>query len=682
MAWIVNVSLLCENNKNMKSPYQSQATNHLNLFLFGMALNFNILGSAEADSTQAIEDFSINELMEMEVSSASRKSQTVSDTAAAAFVISQEDIRRSGATSIPDALRLAPGIEVAQINSSAWAITARGFNGRYANKLLVLIDGRTVYTPLFSGVFWDLQDTLMEDVERIEVIRGPGAVMWGANAVNGVINIITKKAKDTQGNLVVAGGGNQERGFAGYRHGGRIGDDGSYRVYAKTFERETFVNAAGERLHDDWRSVQGGFRIDNRISNDSRYTVQGDVYRKTIGNTVTPQTVLPPFNASFDVDDHADGANLLARWEGNFSDGSEFMLQGYYDRVNFSAAALSDNQDMLDIDFQHRLHPNADHDLMWGASYRFIHSTTVNTSAIGFTPNSLGYHSGSVFVQDDITLIEDTLRLTLGTKLEESHFGNTQVQPNARLMWTPDNVHSVWASVSRASRTPARGEAQANVALGAIGPIQVMALPNPDLKAEKVFAAEIGYRTRWSEKFSTDITAFSNHYTDLVMFRQGAFDFTTFTQPLMWFNASREVTTRGIEIASEWQLLDWMRVTGNYSHLKMEIPQDSLNPDTAGLSPRHRGSLRWQMDLPENIKLDLTLRHVGRLTSTTHGVPAYTTFDARLAYQPYSGVELSLVAQNVFSPRHPEYHDAPAISLPGSALEIPRSIYGKLSWRF
>lgn len=670
----------------LKCRFQMQVTNPLQLCLLGVALNLCPEFGAAAEAAPDIETFSINELMQMEVSSASRKSQTVSDTAAAAFVISQEDIRRSGATSIPDALRLAPGIEVAQINASVWAVTARGFNGRYANKLLVLMDGRSVYTPLFSGVFWDLQDTMMEDIERIEVIRGPGAVMWGANAVNGVINIITKKAKDTQGNLFVAGGGNQERGFAGYRYGGRVGDDGSYRVYAKTFERNTFVNAAGERLHDDWRSVQGGFRIDDRISNDSRYTLQGDVYRKNVGNTVPAQTVVPPFNTPFNVDDHAEGANLLGRWEGNFSDGSEFMLQGYYDRVNFSAAALSDSQDMLDIDFQHRLHPNSDHDLMWGASYRFIHSAATNSAAISFNPNSLGYHNGSVFVQDDITLIDDTLRLTLGTKLEESHFGNTQVQPNARLMWTPDPKHSVWASVSRAARTPSRGEAQANIALGSAPPpftmIQVIGQSDPKLRAEKVFSAEIGYRTQWTDKFSTDITAFSNHYTDLIMFRQGVLDFATLTQPMIWYNNSREVTTRGIEIASEWQVLDWMRFTGNYSHLKIEMPYDAANPDTAGLSPRHRGSLRWQMDLPEKVKLDLTLRHVGKLAGVGQEVQAYTTFDARLAYEPYTGLELAVIAQNLFSPRHPEYHDSSAISLPGSALEVPRSIYGKLSWRF
>ncbi|QPK64652.1 TonB-dependent receptor [Methylomonas sp. LL1] len=671
--------------------FHGQAPTPLAFLVLSVTFNIGFVGGVAAgEPTPDIEDLSINDLMQMEVSSASRKSQTLSDTAAAAFVISQDDIRRSGATSIPEALRLAPGIEVAKINSSAWAITARGFNGKYANKLLVLMDGRTIYTPLFSGVFWNLQDTMMEDIERIEVIRGPGAVMWGANAVNGVINIITKKAKDTQGNLLVAGGGNQEQGFAGYRHGGQISDDGSYRVYAKTFERKAYVGSSGERLHDDWRSVQGGFRIDERISSDHRFTVQGDVYRKTVGNTVGPVTVAPPFNTWYNVDEHADGANLLARWEGNLGDGSEFKLQGYYDRVSFSAPALSDDQDMFDIDFQHRLHPSSNHDLLWGASYRFIHNAAGNTSAIAYTPESLGYHNGSVFVQDDITLIDDTLRLTLGTKLEESHFGNTQVQPNARLLWTPNDQHSIWASVSRAARTPSRGEAQSNIALGTaptgfpapFDRVQVRALPNPDLKAEKVFAAEIGYRTQWTSQFSTDITAFSNHYTDLIMFRQGQFDFATLTQPMLWYNNTSEVTTRGIELSSDWQVFDWMRFTGNYSHLKIEKPYDPANPDTAGLSPRHHCSLRWQLDMNRQTKLDLTLRHVGRLNAVGQSVPAYTTFDARLAYQPYSGIELSVVAQNLFSPQHLEYREVTAISLYDFSAEVPRSIYGKIDWRF
>ncbi|PPD31769.1 MAG: TonB-dependent receptor [Methylomonas sp.] len=651
--------------------------------------------SAADEGLPDIEALSINDLMQMEVSSASRKSQTLSNTAAAAFIISQDDIRRSGATTIPDALRLAPGIEVAQINANSWSITARGFNGRYANKLLVLMDGRTVYTPLFSGVFWNLQDTMMEDIDRIEVIRGPGAVMWGANAVNGVINIITKKAKDTQGNLLVAGGGNQEQGFAGYRHGGQLGEEGNYRVYAKTFEREAFVSPAGDRLHDDWRSVQTGFRVDQRISSDHRFTVQGDVYRKKVGNTVQPLTATSPFNTAFNVDDVADGANLISRWEGSFNDGSEFTLQGFYDRVNFTAPALSDSQDMFDIDFQHRLHPDPDHDLMWGVNYRFIHSSTQSSSAIAFTPESLGYHQGGAFVQDDITLIDNTLRLTLGSKIEESHFGNTQVQPNARLLWTPNDQHSLWASVSRASRIPSRGEAQANIALGTtttppnLGslPVQVMAQPNPDLKAEKVFTAEIGWRSQWTERFSTDVTVFSNHYTDLIIFRRGdptiqfAPSFLV-TQPMIWSNLSQEITTRGIELSADWHVLDWMRFTGNYSHLKIEKPYDDNNPDIAGLSPRHRGSLRWQIDVTEKTQLDMTMRHVSQLNAVNQAVPAYTTFDARLAYRPIEGMEWSIVAQNLFAPQHLEFRDSAAVSLTDFATAIPRSIYGKFSWSF
>ena len=660
------------------------------LLLLGLPEN----STADQESPD-IEALSINDLMQMEVSSASRKSQTLSNTAAAAFIISQDDIRRSGATNIPEALRLAPGIEVAQINANSWSITARGFNGRYANKLLVLMDGRTVYTPLFSGVFWNLQDTLMEDIERIEVIRGPGAVMWGANAVNGVINIITKKTKDTQGNLLVAGGGNQEQGFAGYRHGGQLSEEGNYRVYAKTFEREAFLSTNGDRQHDDWRSVQSGFRIDQRISSDHRFTVQGDVYRKKVGNTVQPLTTTSPFNTAFNVDDLADGANLITRWEGNFSDGSEFTLQGYYDRVNFTAPALSDSQDMFDIDFQHRLHPNPNHDLMWGVNYRFIHSATQASSAISFAPESLGYHQGGAFVQDDITLIDNALRLTLGSKIEESHFGNTQVQPNARLLWTPDDQHSLWTSVSRASRIPSRGEAQANIGLGttttppSLGslPVQVMAQPNSDLKAEKVFTAEIGWRSQWTNRFSTDITVFSNHYNDLIIFQRGeAIPPTSFpllvTQPMLWSNLSEEITTRGIELVADWHVLDWMRFTGNYSHLKIEKSYDANNPDIAGLSPRHRGSLRWQIDINDQTQLDMTMRHVSKLTAVNQGVPAYTTFDARLAYKPIPQMEWSIVAQNLFAPQHLEFRDSAAVSLTDFATEVPRSIYGKLSWDF
>lgn len=642
---------------------------------------------ADEGAMPAIEDLSLNDLMQIEVSSASRKSQTLSNTAAAAFVITQEDIRRSGVTSIPEALRFAPGIEVAQIGASKWAVTSRGFNSLYANKLLVLMDGRTIYTPLFSGVFWDLQDTMMEDIERIEVIRGPGAAMWGANAVNGVINIITKKAKDTLGNLVVAGAGNQERGFAAFRHGGQFSDGGSYRIYGKDFERNATVNAAGQKQNDTWRSGQLGFRMDRSISGDHRLTVQGDTYRKTVNGTTYPLTVLPPFNTTIQANDQASGSNLLARWEGNLSSGSEFTLQAYYDHVRFNAPLLSDTENTLDIDFQHRLHPNETNDLMWGASYRHISSSTGNTSAIAFTPASIGYRNVSVFVQDDIALVADQLRLTLGSKLENSHFGGTQFQPNARILWTPDTRNSVWASISRASRTPSRGEVQSNIALGTMptglpAPFnlaQVMSVGNPNLAAEKVTAAEIGYRTQWNDRFSSDITAFSNRYTNLAKFTLGV---PALTVPMIWTNSTQAVTTRGLELSADWDALEWMRLIGSYSYLKIGLPADPSNPDTAGLSPRNHGSLRCQMDLNEKSKLDFAVRHVSRLTANNQTVPAYTAFDARFAYAPQPGLELSLAAQNLFSPHHLEYRQSAALTIPALPSEIPRSIYAKLAWSY
>ena len=633
----------------------------------------------------AIDDMSIKDLMQVEVSSVSRKSQTLFDTAAAAFIISQEDIRRSGATSIAEALRMAPGLEVAQLDAWHWAVTSRGFNLRLANKLLVLMDGRTVYNPSFSGVHWNAQDTMLEDIERIEVIRGPGAAMWGVNAVNGVINIITKKTKDTLGNLVVAGAGNQERGIAAYRHGGKLGDDGSYRVYGKGFSRDGTNNTAGQYQNDAWQAGQIGFRMDRSISSANRLTVQGDAYRQTAGRTLYPLTVLPPFNTTFQANDHWSGANLLARWEGSRSDGAEFTLQAYYDWTLTTTPFISDKKDTVDLDFQHRLHPNASNDLIWGGNYRYIQSAMSNTSALTFTPANVNYQNVSVFVQDDIALSPNKLRLTLGSKLEKTYYGGTQLQPNARILWTPDSTNSVWAAVSQAARSPTPLELNASAAQGTFRPAppilaQVRALGDPNLAAERVTAMEIGYRTQWSSRFSSDIAAFSNRYTNLIIIRRGTFSVPTLTQPLFFVNSTQALTTRGLELSADWNILDWMRLSGTYSYLNIPTFENAAVPDPAGHSPRHRGSLRARMDFNKRSKLDLMLRYVGDISSATGPVSAYTAFDARYAYAPRPGLEYSLVARNLFSPSHMEWRDAtPFFPVPS---EIPRSIYAKVTWSY
>jgi len=670
------------------------------------ALLLSPVSSAWADDgdVAAIEDLSINDLMQIEVSSVSRKSQTLSNTAAAAFIITQEDIRHSGATSIPEALRHVPGLEVAQSSAHTWEITARGFNSEYANKLLVLIDGRAVYTPIFAGVFWELQDTLMEDIERIEIIRGPGAAMWGSNAVNGVINVITKKTKDTRGDLVAAGAGNQEKGFVQFRHGASFDDNSdSYRVYGKAFSRADTSNADGKKQDDAWRSGQIGFRMDRIVAGGDRLSLHGDAYSMKTGTPLTSNAVLvPPYTSYTPNDAPVQGGNLMARWDSTLSNGSEMSLQGYYDRVKFKALFVGEDTETYDLDFQHRLHPNASNDLMWGANYRHIHNAATNTPDMSYSPSSFGYQNTSVFVQDDIALVADRLRLTLGAKEEDSYFGGMQFQPNARLMWTPDNANSVWLAASKASRTPDLNETKsAAIALSVAPPstpqnptpfpMQFVIAGNPNLQAEKVTAFEAGYRTQWSPRLSSDIAMFYNKYQNLIQaVFVGGVPSPVFVPasgsipahlvvPVTFGNATTTTQTRGLEISADWRALDWMRLEGAYTYIKMDTPpEDVLNPDAAGVIPRNQESLRCLMDLSENTELNLAVRHVGALAATTQAVPAYTAVDANVAYTPHKGLEFSLVGQNLFG-SHVEYVNGFFGSLPS---QIPRSIYAKVTWGF
>lgn len=656
-------------------------------------LAFDVVAS-ESDP-EDLTAINLEDLMKVEVSSVARKQQKMSDTAAAAYVISQEDIRRSGATSIPEALRLAPGLNVARIGSSSWAISARGFNGRYANKLLVLMDGRTVYTPMFSGVFWDVQDTLMEDIERIEVIRGPGAAMWGANAVNGVINIITKSARDTQGSLAVAGAGNQERGFAGFRYGGQTDEDTYYRVYGKAFDRGAAESRSGDRLDDDWRGLRSGFRLDKRLADGDRLTVQGDAYSLKVGEAVHPYAVLtPPYGVPFAADDRAKGLNILSRWQHRLADQSEMTLQAYFDRTEFSAPKLSETQNTIDLDFQHRLSPSLIHDIMWGVNVRYIQSNATNTADISFDPESRSYSNFSVFVQDDIALIPERLRLTLGGKLEKPHFGGTEFQPNARLLWTPNGSNSVWLAASRASRTPSRGETESRVALGVVPPgtasnvfpvpMQLMTVPDADLQAERLTAYELGYRTLLSSRLSLDIALFDNHYSNLSQWDVGSpvlgmTPVPYLTVPFAYTNATSTIKTHGIEIVADWRPLDWMRLEGSYTHLHVASPPpDGVNTYIAGTSPEHQYSLRWMMDLTAKTQLDLWLRHVGKLKAQDQEIPAYSELDIRLGYAVSKGLDLSLVGQNLLDNRHSEFSETSSIP----ASYIPRGIYAKATWKF
>lgn len=401
---------------------------------------------------------SIEDLMEIRVKSVSKKEQRLSRAASAVFVITAEDIRRSGATNIPDLLRMVPGLDVAQVNSSTWAISSRGFNDEAANKLLVLIDGRTVYSPLFGGVFWDVQQIPLEIIERIEVIRGPGAAVWGANAVNGVINIITKKASDTQGGLI-SGGGTYDQGFGTALFGGKLRNDTYYRAFVNGFNQNHFIGLAAQNGHDAWDVYRTGFRVDSKLGAKDSITFQGDAYNGSEGEVVAAVTSLvPPQPQILNLRLGLGGWDLLSRWDRAISSTSETTLQVYFDRTNRGDSTYGEGRDTFDVDFQHHIGWGSRQDFVWGLGYRATSDSIRGSLRVTFNPPGESNRFSSSFVQDEIAIIPQSLYFTIGTKLEHNPFTGFGVQPDARIAWLANHKNMFWASVSRAMRTPTRDE--------------------------------------------------------------------------------------------------------------------------------------------------------------------------------------------------------------------------------
>ncbi|KAB0668618.1 TonB-dependent receptor [Oryzomonas sagensis] len=643
-------------------------------------------GQSQAGSGE-LTDLSLEALMELKVSSAAKKEQRVADSAAAVFVITQEDIRRSGVTSIADALRMVPGLDVARIDSNKWAISSRGFNSRFAGEMLVLFDGRVVYTPLFSGVFWDRQDTVLEDIDRIEVIRGPGAALWGANAVNGVINIITKQADETPGGLLSAGGGTRERAFGSARYGVALGSHSDLRLYTKYLERDHFKDSNGNDGTDSWHMIRGGFRLDSNPTGRDTLTVQGDVYDGRLGETYvnmlpdssTHNTVTPVF-----------GGNILSRWKREFSERSDMSLQLYYDRSEQELYVIGEKRDTLDLDYQNRFPLGSDHDITWGLGYRFTHDAIANSTYVFISPDRQDNRLYSAFVQDDITLVTDRLHLILGSKFEHNDYTGFEVQPTARLLWTPDRHNSVWMAVSRAIRTPSRGEN--GFTLYAPTPASQQTPPvffqfngSNRLKADELIAYELGYRAQLAEGYAFDAAAFYNIYHRLDVHSQGQPFFETAPDPPHvaipgYLVNSGNAQTCGFELAVDAHLLPWWRLRTAYTFL--EFVEERANPDTVpwdpkGEAPRHQLSVRSSLDLPRNVELDLWMRYVDRLTNLAVG--SYVTLDVRLAWKPVKGVELSLVGQNLLHDRQLEFQQR---ILSTQSATVGRSMYGMVTWLF
>jgi len=643
---------------------------------------------------------SLDDLMNVEVTSVSKKEEKLSEAPAAVYVLTQDDIHRSGATSIPEALRLVPGLDVARIDAHTWAISSRGFNDQYADKLLVLIDGRSVYSPLFSGVFWDVQDPMLEDVDRIEVIRGPGATLWGANAVNGVINIITKSAKDTQGWLFSGGGGNLDRGFGEFRYGGLRGDDLSYRLYGKYFDDADSELLGGGNGRDDWQQGRGGFRVDWQPSRDNLLTVQGDAYVGTEGQVNSEPTITPPYVQRLTQATDFSGGDILSRWTHTLANGSEIKLQTYYDKTLRDTAIAGDNLNTFDIDLQYDRHVGSRQEVIAGLGYRLEDEAIKNTPYVAFNPNHTDYQLFSGFVDDEVTLLPDRLKLTLGTKLEHNDFTGFEVEPNGRISWTPTIHQTVWAAVSRAVRTPAEYERNGRIELEAIPPGGVFPGSPPALvtvegdrafDSEDLIAYELGYRVRPCERVSLDFATFYNDYTHLATDTTGTPvagtppDFLVVPEP---FGNNASAQTYGLEAAGNWQMFDWWRWQATYTWLHILLHVDDPSITSPELqrdgSPQQQFSLRSSMDLPHQIQFDATLRYVDRVTvwswtsETNLHVPQYFSLDLRLAWKPRTNLEFSVVGQDLLNGEHLEYGP----TLQSQTTEVGRSVYGKVTWTF
>jgi iron complex outermembrane receptor protein len=611
------------------------------------------------------------------VTSVSRQPSTVGKSPAAVFVVTQEMIRRSGVNNIPDVLRLVPGIEVARIDANKWAITSRGFNSLYARYMLVQIDGRAVYTQFFSGVFWDMQDLVLQDIERIEVVRGPGATVWGANAVNGVINIITKNARDTQGPLVTGGAGTEERGFSAVRYGGQVGNDFHWRAYGKQFERDGgyFV---GEDF-DDWRQARGGFRTDWTPTSDDAVTVQGDMFDGDSGESTTDAIPAFPFQATTSDDIHVQGQNAIVRWSHSIDDETSWSVQSYYDRYSRVAPDYDLQQETADVDFQY-LFPVGDwHSVICGAGYRHIDDHLFGSFALSLDPAERSTDLYSCFIQDEMTLVDDRWFFTAGSKFEHNDFSGFEYQPSVRLLWTPNEREAVWAAVSRAVRTPNRIDDDFTFhQLVAPGPTFVRFTGNRGLEAEDLLAFELGYRAQPTEAFSWDLATFYNDYTNLSGTTPTGAPFLDPTVPAfivpMTLTNSLSADAYGAELASTYQVRSDWRLSGAYTLLYLDVhagPTDT----TQGSSPHNQANLRSSWNLRPDMDFDLIGRYVDNLPAV--GVESYVAMDARWAWRPWNNFEWAVVGRNLLDDRHAEFRDV----LSGiTGTEVQSEVFTTLTW--
>lgn len=635
---------------------------------------------------QDLTEIGIEAVMDIEVTSVLKKPQRQIDAAAAIYVITREDILRSGATSIPEALRLAPGVHVARIDSNKWAIGVRGFTSRLSRSLLVLIDGRSVYSPLFAGVYWEVQDTLLEDIERIEVIRGPGAALWGANAVNGVINIITRDARQTQGPLASLVVGDEERFIGALRFGG-IRNGFGYRAYGKYFDRDGGFHASGSEF-DAWHMGRIGFRVDGDVGATNSFTFQGDLYDGKSGQRTTVTTYTAPYSSTIEEDADLSGGNLFGKWRRVFSEASGMELRFYYDRTDRREPSFQEKRDTYDLEFQHYANLSERHDLLWGLGYRVTSDETSAVPTTEFVPADRTDDLASAFVQDEIELVPSRLNLIVGSKFERNDYSGFEYQPNVRLLWSATSRQTFWAAVSRAIRVPSRIEDDLTLTalIEPATPTFARLIGTDDFRPEQLLAYETGYRVEATEALFVRLSTFYNDYDSLLSLEPGA-PFTETSPPPdhtvipFFFGNKMAAKLYGGELACDWRPTASWRIAGSYSHLRIDMQPDadSLDPSTErsveGSSPRHAAVLQSYVDLSRRLGLDVTVRHVSSLAAQR--VDGYTEMDASFRWRPRDSLELSIVGRNLLDDHHAEFGGGSS-----GPTEVERSLHGRLGWRW
>lgn len=605
------------------------------------------------ESIRRYKTMSLDELLDQQVVTVSRSEQHVSNTAAAIQVIGAEEIRRSSATTLPEALRLASNLAVARASSSSWAISARGFNNELANKMLVLIDGRTVYTPLYAGVFWDTQNVLLEDVDRIEVVSGPGGTLWGANAVNGVINVITKSAKDTQGLYASGGGGSFLQDFGAVRYGAGNGSNLFYRAYAQRFDFNNSKLPSGVDAADRWNMNQGGFRVDWEPAQKDVLTLQGDFYGGELDGPVN--------------DSGLDGQNVLGRWTHSFSDESDVRVQMYFDRVSRNmAGSFAKDLKTYDLDVQHRFPLGERQSITWGGGFRYLQDRIRNQGVLAFLPANKTLRLFTAFAQDEITLVEDKLKLTLGTKLEHNDYSGFEYQPSVRLAWTLTARQTIWGAISRSVRTPSRIDVEFYTPPPPVAPGTPNLAGGPGFDSERVMSYELGYRVHPFESLAISIATYYNDYSDL-----RSLDEPT---PNNFIIANHfEGTIYGVEVAVNYHPFEWWRWRFGYNYLNKDLDVNGglgVNASAReGNDPKHQFTFQSILDLPGNFGFDVTGRWISELSSPV--VPAYFSLSTRLSWE-YKNFEISVIGHNLTEPSHREFGNR----------EMPRAVYGNITWRF